>query len=194
MKNPALWAVLLLLTAACQNQPTTTTESSELAEEVSTSQSTEGSYTQDDQENNIRLIQMTLRDIYKEDLEKDWIDTLSRQFKYSQVDLNQDGKKEILIGLTGPYFCGSGGCTLILTSHQGDVITQFSVVDYPVYVAKESSNGWQDLILYSGDKNRLVKFDGQSYPSNPSVLAAYSGDISLLEKLLDWESQEMFSF
>jgi hypothetical protein len=185
---------------SCQSKPVYETETKEINDSNDTKETkyqdgaSSATYTEDDQENIIRLIQLTLKDLFQEDLEKDWIDSLSRQFKYSQIDLNRDGKKEILIGLTGPYFCGSGGCSMILSTHQGDVITQFTVVDYPVYIAKESTNGWQDLILYSGSKNRKVKFDGQSYPKNPSTLEEYTESLENLPKLLDWQSLEAFQF
>ncbi|MCS5490856.1 hypothetical protein [Algoriphagus limi] len=143
--------------------------------------------------NNIQsLIQLTLLDQFKEELE--WIDSLGRTYNYAQVDLNEDGNLEILVGMTGPFFCGSGGCTLLLLTDQGDIITQFSVVKYPVFVDNESSNGWKNLILYSGGENRVVQFNGETYPSNPSTLPVFERDVENLEKLLDWEISETYSF
>ena len=143
--------------------------------------------------NTVRLIQLTLQDMHKEDISKNLIDSFSRQFKFSEYDLNNDGKKEILVGLTGPYFCGSGGCTIYLLTYQGDVITKFSVVRYPVYVDTTSTKGWKDLILYSGGENRCVKWNGRTYPSNPSTLPKAKGK-TLQTKLLDWERLKSFNF
>jgi hypothetical protein len=151
--------------------------------------------TQATEDNTVRLIRLTLSDLYKDDIAKELIDTFSRQFKYSPYDLNNDGKQEILVGLTGPYFCGSGGCTMYLLTNHGDVITKFSVVSYPVYVDTITTKGWKDLIIYSGGSNRVVKWNGKSYPSNPSILPKMTAEPSAKQtKLLDWEEQQSFNF
>lgn len=116
------------------------------------------------------LVRLTLNAELKSDLEKNIIDSLSRKFIFFEYDLNDDGNKEIFVGLTGPYFCGSGGCTQYILDHQGNVITRFTVSDYPVVIDNYKTNGWKDLFIYSGNKNRIVKFDGKKYPSNPSTL------------------------
>jgi hypothetical protein len=116
------------------------------------------------------LVRLTLQDLYKDDLAKNFIQENSRIFIFFEYDLNEDGKKEIFVGLTGGYFCGSGGCTQLILDDQGNVISTFSVSGYPVIIDINKTNGWKDLIIYSGNKNRIVKFDGKTYPSNPSVL------------------------
>jgi hypothetical protein len=115
------------------------------------------------------LVRLTLKKLFKEDLEKKWINESSRKFIFFEYDLNDDSKKEILVGLTGSYFCGSGGCTQYILDNQGNVISNFTVVDNPVIIDSHKSNGWKNLIIYSGGKNRLVKFNGKKYPSNPSI-------------------------
>ena len=115
------------------------------------------------------LVRLTLKNLFKEDLEKKWINETSRKFIFFEYDLNDDGKKEILVGLTGSYFCGSGGCTQYILDNQGNVISKFTVANNPVVIDTHKSNGWKDLIIYSGGKNRLVKFNGKKYPSNPSM-------------------------
>ncbi|NVJ86509.1 MAG: hypothetical protein HWE15_09415 [Algoriphagus sp.] len=164
-----------------------------ISEEPGDSQETQ-TFTEEDQKNIQRLIQLTLGDLFQEELAGDFLDSLDRRYMYDQVDLNADGNKEILVGLAGPYFCGSGGCTLLLLTNHGDVITRFSVVKYPVFIDQESTNGWKNLILYSGSENRLVTFDGQTYPSNPSTLEVYGSSIDELSKILEWESNNIFSF
>lgn len=116
------------------------------------------------------LVRLTLQDLYKDDLSKNFIDENSRKFIFFEYDLNEDGKKEIFVGLTGTYFCGSGGCTQLILDDQGHLISTFSVSGYPVIIDINKTNGWKDLFIYSGSKNRIVKFDGKTYPSNPSVL------------------------
>lgn len=116
------------------------------------------------------LVRLTLQDLYKKDLEKNFIDENSRKYIFFEYDLNDDGKNEIFVGLIGTYFCGSGGCTQLILDDQGNVISTFTVSDYPVIIDNNKTNGWKDLFIYSGSKNRIVKFDGKSYPPNPSVL------------------------
>ncbi|WP_051260931.1 hypothetical protein [Algoriphagus marincola] len=197
MKNIDLRILIgFLVLFGCKSSSSVEEISSEISaiQVISDTTREESPYSQNDQENIKRLIQKTLTDIFKEDLEKGFLDSLSRQFKYSQVDLNEDGNLEILVGLTGPYFCGSGGCTVLLFTSHGDVITRFSVVKYPAYVDSETTNGWKNLILYSGGKNRVVKFDGQKYPSNPSTLPVYSDQVESLNKVLDWMELNSFDF
>ena len=116
------------------------------------------------------LVRLTIKDLYKDDLAKNVIDDYSKRFIFFEYDMNEDGNKEILVGFTEPYFCGTGGCTQLLLDNQGNVITTFSVSDYPVIIDTNKTNGWKDLFIYSGGKNRIVKFDGKKYPSNPSIL------------------------
>jgi hypothetical protein len=118
------------------------------------------------------LVRLTLQDKLKADLEKNLIDSISRKFIFFEYDLNDDGKKEIFVGLIGPYFCGSGGCSPYLLDNEGNVITHFTVSDYPIVVDNNKTNGWKDLLIRSGGKDRIVKFDGKKYPSNPSILPA----------------------
>ena len=115
------------------------------------------------------LVRLTLQDKYKSDLEKNLIDSLSRKFIFFEYDLNGDSKKEIFIGLTGPYFCGSGGCSIMLVDNQGNEITNFTVSEYPVVIDNNKSKEWNDLFILSNGKYHIMKFDGKKYPSNPSV-------------------------
>jgi hypothetical protein len=118
------------------------------------------------------LVSQTIQNKFKADLEKDLIDSFSRRFIFFEYDLNDDGNKEIFVGVTGTYFCGSGGCSPYLLDNQGNVITHFSVSDYPIVIDNNKTNGWRDLFIRSGGKDRIVKFDGKKYPSNPSTLPA----------------------
>ena len=117
------------------------------------------------------LVRLTLQDKLKNDLEKNLVDSISRKFIFFEYDLNDDGKKEIFVGHTGPYFCGSGGCTIYLLDNQGNVITKFSV-SRDMVIDNKKTNGYKDLFIYSGGKFRIAKFNGKTYPSNPSTLPA----------------------
>lgn len=116
------------------------------------------------------LVKLTLKDHFKDDLAKNIIDENSRKFIFFEYDLNEDGKKEIFVGLTGGYFCGTGGCTQYILDNQGTILSTFSVSDYPVVIDTNKTKGWKDLFILSGGKYHIVKFDGKKYPSNPSLL------------------------
>ncbi len=127
-------------------------------------------------ENQIRTSFQTL---FKDDLARNIIPGLSRKFIIFEFDLNGDSINEIFAGLTGPYFCGSGGCTIYLFNNDGTVLTRFTVADYPIVVSDSKTMGFKDLIIKSNGQNHLVKFDGKKYPSNPSmepVLKLIPGD------------------
>lgn len=110
-----------------------------------------------------------LQQLFKEDLEKSFIDENSRRFVFFEYDLNGDNLKEILVGFTGMYFCGSGGCTIYLFDSQLNVNTIFSVSDFPVVIDSDRSNAWNNLFIYSAGKHHIMRFDGKKYPANPSV-------------------------
>ena len=103
------------------------------------------------------------------------IDAKDRQFSYFLTDLNADGKNEQFVWFKGMNWCGSGGCTALLLSDEQKLITYFTVIDFPVTISEEKTDGWKNLIVYSGRGNRLLKWSGKSYPKNPSVAPKYNG-------------------
>jgi len=113
-------------------------------------------------------------DLLKDDLklmEKD-----QRKFQYEEVDLNGDGTKEYLVGFKNSYFCGSGGCTYYLLHNDGSVITIFTVSDTPfIAMIILKTNGWKDLLVTSDGSLRHLKFNGKTYPSNPSIAPVFKG-------------------
>lgn len=119
-------------------------------------------------------LRLFLSKYYQKDIDQNLLDSGSRKFIYSEYDLNQDGKNEIFIGLTGGYFCGSGGCTVLLLDSNRDLITKFTVADYPFTVLSSTTNNWKDLIVRSRGKQHILKFNGKAYPSNPSIQPEFS--------------------
>lgn len=115
------------------------------------------------------LVRLTLKSMFKTDIERNSIDSISRKFIFFEYDLNDDSKKEIFVGLTGSFFCGSGGCTFFILDNQGNELSKFTVSDYPIVIDNKSTNGWKDLLIQSNGKFHTVKYDGKKYPSNPSV-------------------------
>jgi len=102
------------------------------------------------------------------------------RFFEATVDLNDDGAPEVLAYVAGPLVCGTGGCSLyILTPGAGiggyRLVGRVSVTHVPVRLSPRSQNGWRNLVLRIGGGGGPagdveIRFDGRSYPTNPTVL------------------------
>jgi len=99
------------------------------------------------------------------------LDANDRKFQYEVTDLNGDGINEYLVSFSSPYFCGSGGCNLLILDKNFNLITNFTLTRPPVLVDLKTTNGWNDIILWSNGDYHRMKFNlkDKSYPSNPSV-------------------------
>jgi len=107
-------------------------------------------------------------------------DAAPMRYALAWHDLDGDGADEAIVHLMSPYFCGSGGCNTLVLTQAGPMwseVANISVSRTPIGVAETSTNGWQDLIVAIGGGggeagNALLKFDGEAYPSNPTVAPA----------------------
>lgn len=93
-----------------------------------------------------------------------------RKFQLHPTDLNNDGTDEIFIRFISPYFCGTGGCTLLLLNNQPAVITRFTVTRPPIFVEPTRKNGWHILLVKDDTVFKELVYQNGSYPANPSVL------------------------
>lgn len=94
------------------------------------------------------------------------------------VDLNDDGKKEVIVYVVGRGWCGSGGCpTLVLAPEDSSyrLVTKISITRPPIRVLTRKTRGWHGLSVWvqgggvqPGYEAELL-FDGKTYPQNPSV-------------------------
>lgn len=94
------------------------------------------------------------------------------------TDLDGDGRAEIVVYVYGPMLCGTGGCdTLVFTPDASGyrLVTSITVSRPPIRVASRATNGWQNLQVHVSGGGIVegydaeLKFDGTSYPSNPTV-------------------------
>jgi len=101
------------------------------------------------------------------------------------LDLNGDGRQDALVLLENPlYFCGTGGCTMLVfkgTPSGFEFVSSSSLIRGPLLVSETTTQGWRDLIVeVSGGgmpaKRVAMKFTGNKYPSNPSMLPALPKD------------------
>jgi heat shock protein HslJ len=101
------------------------------------------------------------------------------RYVYSRIDLNGDGRDEVLAFLMGSIFCGTGGCNLLLFTPGPDgyrLVNDFPISRAPVIVAAQKSNGWSDLWRLEsggGAPSSYVRhsFDGRSYVERERVPA-----------------------
>lgn len=97
------------------------------------------------------------------------------EFKHALLDLNNDGVDDAVVVLLGRNWCGSGGCTMLVLHGQGEgyrVVSKSTVTREPVRVSESTSNGWRDIIVHSDGMEKLLQFDGEIYPENPSMASA----------------------
>jgi hypothetical protein len=96
-------------------------------------------------------------------------------FRYALADLDGDKQDDALALLVGPFWCGTGGCTMLVFRAVGDgykFVSDSSVTREPIRVSTQTSHGWYDLIVGTkGTGDVLMQYDGQRYPSDPSTLA-----------------------
>jgi hypothetical protein len=96
------------------------------------------------------------------------------------VDLNGDGTPEVIVYLMGPW-CGSGGCTTLVLQERGSsyrVVSRITITQLPIRILHTKTRGWRDIAVrvqgggIQPGYEALLRFDGTSYPRNPSTLPA----------------------
>jgi len=96
------------------------------------------------------------------------------------VDLNDDGNQEAIVYVYGYSWCGTGGCITLVLTPRGTtykVVTRMTVTRLPIRVMPEISHGWHDVSVMVGGggvpaHEARQRFNGASYPSNPSIAPA----------------------
>jgi hypothetical protein len=114
------------------------------------------------------------------------------RYAYGRVDLNGDGLEETVVLLMGPWFCGTGGCSLQIFAAEASggtatgappgrtpvrsyrLITDIPTTRPPVIISPRRTNGWRDLWrLQSGGGMPAAyvrhSFDGRRYVETERV-------------------------
>lgn len=100
------------------------------------------------------------------------------KYQIAEIDLNGDKKKDALVLFQDSYWCGTGGCSMLVFSRKNKdfkLVSAISLVRDPVIVSETKTKNWRDIIVHvSGgggeSKNVALKFNGSSYPTNPSLI------------------------
>lgn len=104
-------------------------------------------------------------------------DDKTARFYFAILDLNGDGRAEALVYLVGRWWCGSGGCPLlVLAADRGSytVVTRILITRPPIRVLSTTSNGWRDIAVWvqgGGIQHGYeaeLRFDGKTYPISPA--------------------------
>lgn len=69
-------------------------------------------------------------------------------YRATLVDLNGDGRREAVVLMNGPGWCGSGGCSLWVLTPRGRswrMVTQATIMNPPIRVLPSRSHGWSEL-------------------------------------------------
>ena len=102
------------------------------------------------------------------------------QYSSAVVDLRDDGTHEVIVYVSGRGWCGSGGCNMLILAPEGGsytVITQTTITRLPIRILNTKSHGWHDIAVQVAGGGiegfeAILSFDGETYPSNPSVSPA----------------------
>ena len=114
-------------------------------------------------------------------------------------DLNSDGAPEAVVLLTGPDWCGSGGCTMLVVEQHGPtwhLISKTTLVHPPVLALERKRSGWQSLGVTLGGGGLayhpvVLDFRHGHYPASPIMAPPLPAASSLSgETLIDgWKCQ-----
>jgi len=94
------------------------------------------------------------------------------------VNLSTDGTPEAIVYLTGNGWCGSGGCNTLILGRDGSswrVVTNITITRPPIRVLSNTSNGWHTIGVWvqgggiQPGYEAELRFDGKTYPRNPST-------------------------
>lgn len=113
-------------------------------------------------------------DYLKKDLK--FMSKEERKFQFQTVDLNNDGQQELFINFITPYFCGSGGCTLLLLDNDWKKITRFTVTSTPIMIEPNKEQKWAVLMVKDNGVWKDLIYKNGKYPSNPSLLSKSKAD------------------
>jgi uncharacterized protein len=124
---------------------------------------------------------------------------ITHKFLSDFIDLNGDGAPDALVIFYSSYWCGTGGCNMLVFQGQKDktfrLVSKTSLIRPPLTASDRKTNRWRDLIVdVSGGgiapKKVALQFDGKKYPFNPSILPSLAKSASIKGTVLFPEGSE----
>lgn len=113
------------------------------------------------------------------------------RYIYFQEDLNDDKKDEILVFLWGDNYSGTGGGTLMIFNNKYDLISRSTVVNLPIIISKNKTNGYKDIMVKveGGGVNKgfysLLKYENKKYPLNASMQEKVNLDKKNIKRIIN---------
>src|SRR5262249_54138736 len=99
------------------------------------------------------------------------------KYAYNKVDLNGDGKPELVVFVYGPSACGSGGCHAKIAKLEGNrykIIGSQTLVQNPIVVTNKTTRGWKDIVFSSRYGYFLCRWNGTNYPNGQNKVPPYT--------------------
>jgi len=96
-------------------------------------------------------------------------DRVPTRYSSAFVDLKDDGTQEIIVYVTGDFWCGRGVCTTLILAPKDSsyrVVTKMSTARSPIRVIETKSNGWYDI----GIMKRVWYGEGNIYAREEKLL------------------------
>jgi heat shock protein HslJ len=120
-------------------------------------------------------LEAAIRDVYRDYRNQNSANPA--RYHYNRVDLNGDRRPDVLVYLTGQYFCGSGGCTILVFQSTGRGYRAVGTIPTsrsPIIITDNQTNSWKDLIRpTSGGGARLnyswLRFQRGEYREDEEV-------------------------
>ena len=119
---------------------------------------------------------------------------LTSEYSVAIAQLDGAGAKEAVVIFTGSHYRGSSGCSMkvlrrLKTGSYGVVSNLTLCRKNGIWVSPKTHKGWNDLVIHvSGGGavagKRLLTYNGNSYPRNPSTQPGFEGADEKLRKIV----------
>ncbi len=110
---------------------------------------------------------------------------ISTRYSFATVDLGDSRAKQVVVYVTGRWWCGSGGCLVLVLEPEDamfKVLGRLTIARPPVRVLQHKTMGWHDLSVWMQGGGiqpghyGVFAFDGKRYQNNPSVASEPSSE------------------
>jgi hypothetical protein len=100
---------------------------------------------------------------------------------YAAVALHDPAETDLVVYVSGPQWCGTGGCPLLVLAPSRStyrLVSKTLITRPPIRALNTRSHGWRDIgVQVSGGGivrpyEARLRFNGSRYPSNPTVAPA----------------------